>query len=99
MGALELASSEIRFDIDQKTGAPLKVQEKQHLDTMSMVEEFMLLANISVAKEIVEAYPDCAILRRHPVPSIESFKSLKAVSYLKIFSDIFFIQSTILLLK
>lgn len=38
MGALELASSEIRFDVDKETGAPLKAQEKQHLDTMSMIE-------------------------------------------------------------
>jgi len=31
---LELASSEIRFDIDPETGAPVKVLEKQHLETM-----------------------------------------------------------------
>lgn len=80
MGALELSSSEIRFEVDQKTGAPLKVQEKEYLDTMSMVEEFMLLANISVAEKILEAYPDCAILRRHPVPNSDSFKPLKLVS-------------------
>lgn len=76
MGALELASAEIRFDVDPQTGAPLKVQEKQHLPTMSMVEEFMLLANISVAEKILNAYPDCAILRRHPIPGRLSFKPL-----------------------
>uniref|UniRef100_A0A914HZ11 Protein DIS3 homolog n=1 Tax=Globodera rostochiensis TaxID=31243 RepID=A0A914HZ11_GLORO len=76
MGALELASSEIRFDVDRETGTPLKVQEKQHLETMSMVEEFMLLANISVAEKILSAYPDCAILRRHPTPGRLSFKPL-----------------------
>uniref|UniRef100_A0A915EFZ8 Protein DIS3 homolog n=1 Tax=Ditylenchus dipsaci TaxID=166011 RepID=A0A915EFZ8_9BILA len=76
MGALELASSEIRFDMDEKTRAPVNVQEKAHLDTMSMVEEFMLLANISVAERTLKAYPDCAILRRHPVPNRESFKPL-----------------------
>uniref|UniRef100_A0A1I8AYG7 Protein DIS3 homolog n=1 Tax=Meloidogyne hapla TaxID=6305 RepID=A0A1I8AYG7_MELHA len=57
VGALELASSEIRFDIDPETGAPIKVLEKQHLDTMSMIEEFMLLANISVAEKILHEYP------------------------------------------
>lgn len=76
MGALELASAEIRFDVDRETGAPLRVLEKQHLATMSMVEEFMLLANISVAEKILNAYPDCAILRRHPIPGRLSFKPL-----------------------
>lgn len=84
-GALELASSEIRFDVDRETGTPLKVIEKQHLPTMSMIEEFMLLANISVAERILEAYPDCAILRRHPIPSRESFKMLTEVCFTKIF--------------
>ncbi|KAL3121606.1 hypothetical protein niasHT_008735 [Heterodera trifolii] len=79
VGSLELASSEIRFDVDRETGAPLKVQEKQHLETMSMVEEFMLLANISVAERILNAYPDCAILRRHPIPGRLSFKPLVGV--------------------
>ena len=33
-----------------------------------MVEEFMLLANISVAKKILSAFPEYAVLRRHPCP-------------------------------
>lgn len=36
-GALTLASSEIRFNIDSETRDPLSVQEKCHLDTHSMV--------------------------------------------------------------
>uniref|UniRef100_A0A914CRX0 Protein DIS3 homolog n=1 Tax=Acrobeloides nanus TaxID=290746 RepID=A0A914CRX0_9BILA len=75
-GALQLASSEIRFDVDPTTGTPIKVIEKAHLPTMSMVEEFMLLANISVAEKILAEYPDCAILRRHPVPEQAAFKPL-----------------------
>ena len=92
-GALELASNEIGFEMDKYTGeraransrtlaasgAPTQVREKAHLDTMSMVEEFMLLANISVAERILKAFPDCALLRRHPTPDRESFKPLLAV--------------------
>ena len=33
-----------------------------------LIEEFMLLANISVAKRIYRAFPDRALLRRHPKP-------------------------------
>lgn len=75
-GALTLASSEIRFDMDWETRTPKAVQEKKHLDTHSMVEEFMLLANISVAEKILAEYPDCAMLRRHPVPTEGSYKPL-----------------------
>lgn len=41
-----------------------------------MVEEFMLLANISVAIRINEAFPDTAVLRRHPSPPAENFAAL-----------------------
>ena len=33
-----------------------------------MIEEFMLLANMAVARVISEAYPTSAMLRRHPKP-------------------------------
>jgi hypothetical protein len=44
------------------------------LDTNSMVEEFMLLANISVADHIFKHFPECAVLRRHPVPPASNFE-------------------------
>lgn len=34
-----------------------------------MVEEFMLLANITVARKITDTFPQCALLRRHPTPT------------------------------
>jgi exosome complex exonuclease DIS3/RRP44 len=40
----------------------------------------MLLANISVAERILLEYPDCAILRRHPIPTRLSFKPLISVT-------------------
>nr|CDQ04480.1 Bm1955, isoform c [Brugia malayi] len=73
-GALTLASSEIRFSIDSETKDPISIQEKKMLATNSMVEEFMLLANISVAERITADFPDCALLRRHPVPPEENYK-------------------------
>ena len=33
-----------------------------------MVEEFMLLGNISVGERTLQEFPDCALLRRHPAP-------------------------------
>ena len=37
-------------------------------ETNSLVEEFMLLANISVAKKIFQHFPEFSVLRRHPSP-------------------------------
>lgn len=41
-----------------------------------MVEEFMLLANISVAKKIYEHFPEFAVLRRHPSPPLSNYDIL-----------------------
>ena len=50
-GALVLASSEVRFTVDSETADPVDVQEKVARETNSMVEEFMLAANISAAQK------------------------------------------------
>jgi exoribonuclease R len=41
-----------------------------------LVEEFMLLANIAVARHIHQKYPDKAILRRHPSPNSKQITDL-----------------------
>ncbi len=81
--ALVLASPEIRFYIDSETHDPIEVQAKQIRETNSMVEEFMLLANVSVAEKIYEEFPEYAVLRRHPCPPPSNFEPLlKASNYL-----------------
>lgn len=35
---------------------------------LRLIEEFMLLANMTVARVNAEAFPDSAMLRRHPKP-------------------------------
>jgi exosome complex exonuclease DIS3/RRP44 len=75
-GALTLASNEIRFNLDSETHDPIDVVTKELKETNSMVEEFMLLANITVAKKIYETFPQCACLRRHPSPPISNFDPL-----------------------
>jgi exosome complex exonuclease DIS3/RRP44 len=75
-GALVLASPEIRFRVDSETHDPIEVQAKKIRDTNSMVEEFMLLANVSVAEKILMEFPECAMLRRHPCPPNTNFDPL-----------------------
>ena len=52
------------------------VEMKELKDTNALVEEFMLLANIYVAKKIQSTFPDSSILRRHPKPPSTNFDDL-----------------------
>ena len=75
-GALTLASNEIRFSLDTETNDPTDVIAKELMETNSMVEEFMLLANITVARHIYSVFAQCACLRRHPSPPVSNFDPL-----------------------
>ena len=75
-GALNLASPEVRIQTESETSDPVDVKTKELLDTNSLVEEFMLLANISVAGKIYEAFPQTALLRRHAAPPKSNFEEL-----------------------
>eukprot|EP00667_Euglena_gracilis_P001783 EG_transcript_1783 len=76
-GALELASSEMKVKLDVETGETLAVSEYEKFPTCSMIEEFMLLANIYVARKIHEHFPNSAFLRRHPAPAETQFEALQ----------------------
>jgi exosome complex exonuclease DIS3/RRP44 len=66
-GALMLNTSEVSAD-----GEADDDSEESH----SMVEEFMLLANCSVAEFILSEFRDYAMLRRHPIPPPANFDAL-----------------------
>lgn len=75
-GALNLASPEVKVQTESETSDPVDVQTKRLLDTNSLVEEFMLLANITVARKNYEALPQTALLRRHAAPPKNNFEEL-----------------------
>ena len=63
-GALNLSSPEVRIEMDSETSDSLAdVKTKAHLATNSLVEEFMLLANITVAQKIYSVFPQRPILQ------------------------------------
>lgn len=70
-GALNLASPEVKIHMEsaENTG-PIDVEQKKSLETNSLVEEFMLLANISVAQRIYDQYPQTAVLRYVPFSTL-----------------------------
>ncbi|KAM9567156.1 exosome complex exonuclease RRP44 [Guaruba guarouba] len=75
-GALTLSSPEVRFHMDSETHDPIDLQTKELKETNSMVEEFMLLANISVAQKINSEFPEFALLRKHPAPPPSNYDIL-----------------------
>jgi exosome complex exonuclease DIS3/RRP44 len=76
-GALNLSSPEVRIEADDETSDPLAdVKTKASLATNSLVEEFMLLANTTVAKKIQSSFPETALLRRHAPPPASNFAEL-----------------------
>lgn len=79
-GALSLSSAELKIHLDSSESAePIDVEQKQQFETNSLVEEFMLLANISVAEKIQETYPATAVLRRHAPPPKTNFEVLQDI--------------------
>jgi exosome complex exonuclease DIS3/RRP44 len=76
-GALLLASPEVKFIRDEATQDPIDLELYEQRETNALVEEYMLLANISVAKKLYEKYPSLALLRRHPQPASTRFTSLQ----------------------
>lgn len=66
-GALSLNSVKLKFELDSQ-GQPISVSTAETKEANRLIEELMLLANISVAKKISSAYPEEALLRRHEPP-------------------------------
>ena len=68
-GALNLASPEVKIQLDSpESSDPIDVEQKELRETNSLVEEFMLLANISVARKIQETFPLTSVLRYASFP-------------------------------
>ncbi|GAA5803489.1 hypothetical protein EDC94DRAFT_565135 [Helicostylum pulchrum] len=76
-GALTLSSPEVRFRLENDSQDPVDVEMKGLKETNALVEEFMLLANISVAKTIYAKFPSSAMLRRHAPPPTNNFDQLR----------------------
>ncbi|XP_049849397.1 uncharacterized protein LOC126318621 [Schistocerca gregaria] len=75
-GALVLASPEVNFIKDQETQDPIDVEMYQAKETNYLIEEFMLLANVTVAVQICRSFPAFALLRHHPPPNQSKLHAL-----------------------
>lgn len=76
-GALSMDADEVRFILDEE-GKPIKVMVKKRIDTMRMIEEWMLLANRAVALKLSgKESAGVAVYRIHDKPAPDRVEDLK----------------------
>lgn len=80
-GAISFEHDEVRFELDAN-GVPLRIYKKERLQTMKLIEQFMILANQKVTefasgkdKNIERTF----VYRVHDVPDEERVKELLAL--------------------
>jgi ribonuclease R len=77
-GSIEMGGIEVRFKLDPITKKPTGVYFKTQKDANKLIEEYMLLANKLVAKELsVAKYPN--VYRVHDTPNIEKLQALSLI--------------------
>lgn len=82
-GALDFDRIEVRFDIDEK-GHPTKAYFKESKDANKLVEEFMLLANRTVAERIGRVSkgknPKAFVYRVHDLPDTDKMSNFAEIA-------------------
>jgi ribonuclease R len=78
-GSINFESSDIKFLFD-KYNVPVGLSHKNFLDTNSLIEEFMLLANKTVATYINNNYAFNSVYRVHDKPDIDKLSILSKIA-------------------
>lgn len=82
-GALEFDRAEVRFETDA-SGKPLSVYFKESKDANKLIEEFMLLANLTVAESIGKSRqarrPKSFVYRVHDKPDTEKITNFAQIA-------------------
>jgi len=78
-GSINFESSDIKFLFD-KNNIPIDLKHKKFLETNSLIEEFMLLANKTVATYINKNCTFNSIYRVHDKPDIEKLDVLSKIA-------------------
>lgn len=82
-GAVDFDRTEVRFEIDDK-GFPIDIYFKESQDAHKLIEEFMLLANITVAEKIGKVgkgkKAKTFVYRVHDMPDAEKLEGLARIA-------------------
>jgi len=78
-GAIDFDTEEIKIELDQNK-KPIKIYKKERLETMRLIEDFMLLANREVATLVTDKKNgkglETFVFRIHDLPNREKIESL-----------------------
>jgi len=88
-GALSLESAAVKFVLNEKK-EPIDFKCYEMLQANNLIEEFMILTNLTVAKHILTYFPKNSLLRKHPVPKeniIENFIKCTQIKGFRIRSE------------
>jgi len=77
-GSIEMGGIEVRFKLAEDNKKPIGVYFKEQKEANKLIEEFMLLANKSVAKTLSDA-SRTNVYRTHDTPNEEKLNSLVSV--------------------
>lgn len=76
-GALRINNVKIKYELDRESGIPTGFSFETRTDANYLIEEYMLKANMSVAKKIYDYSNEFAFLRRHPPSHPQVLKEVK----------------------
>lgn len=76
-GALRIDQVKLKYELDSATGFPIGFSFENRSAANFLIEEYMLLANMAVAKCIYQHSKERAFLRRHPSSSSAILKEVK----------------------
>lgn len=68
-GALRIDQPKLHVKLDPNTRLPISYSIEELKDSNRLIEEFMLLANMTVATYLYDTIPETALLRNHKKPS------------------------------
>lgn len=78
-GALRIDQPKLHVSIDKDTGLPVSYNIEEQKDSNRLIEEFMLLANMTVASHLYTNSPDRIVLRNHREPIKRKLQSIKTL--------------------
>ncbi|XP_038076853.1 DIS3-like exonuclease 1 isoform X2 [Patiria miniata] len=74
-GAVQLEGVEVKVELNEEQEIEDLIP-KQTMEIHETIAESMIFANHWVAKKIAEAFPNCSLLRHHPLPRQDQFQDL-----------------------
>ncbi|XP_012259938.2 DIS3-like exonuclease 2 [Athalia rosae] len=78
-GSLRIDQMKLQVIVDRESGLPVSFTVEKREDSNKLIEEFMLLANITTANHIYKNFPDVALLRCHRPPLMRSLSETQTM--------------------